>query len=72
MPHIGPLELVIILSVILIIFGVGKLPQVGGAIGQGLREFRKAQLGQEEKEEEQTPKSTAKSTAEEGTSEKQS
>ena len=51
MPHIGPLELVIIFAVILIIFGVGELPQVGGAIGQGLREFRKGQLGEEDKEE---------------------
>jgi sec-independent protein translocase protein TatA len=45
MPHIGPLELVIILAVILIIFGVGKLPQVGGALGKGIREFRKGKAG---------------------------
>jgi len=63
MPHIGPLELVIILAVILIIFGVGKLPQVGGAIGQGLREFRKGQLGEEDKEEAQPKKRAAKKTA---------
>jgi sec-independent protein translocase protein TatA len=62
MPHIGPLEVVVILAVILIIFGVGKLPQVGGAIGQGLREFRKAQLGEEEKEEAQPKKRAAKKT----------
>jgi sec-independent protein translocase protein TatA len=63
MPHIGPLELVVILAVILIIFGVGKLPQVGGAIGHGLREFRKGQLGEEDKEEVQPKKRVAKKAA---------
>ncbi len=38
----GPWEIGLILVVILIVFGVGKLPQVGGAMGKGLREFRKA------------------------------
>ena len=32
--------------IILIVFGVGKLPQVGGAVGKGLREFRKGQRGE--------------------------
>ena len=31
-----------LLIVVLIIFGPGKLPQLGGAVGQALREFRKA------------------------------
>ncbi|MFQ5880195.1 MAG: twin-arginine translocase TatA/TatE family subunit [Dehalococcoidia bacterium] len=37
---LGPLELVLIVTVIIIIFGVGKLPQVGGALGRSFREFR--------------------------------
>lgn len=37
---IGPWELAIILVIVIIIFGVGKLPQIGGALGQGIREFR--------------------------------
>ena len=45
-PRIGPWEIGLILLIILIIFGVGKLPQVGGAIGKGLREFRKGQHGE--------------------------
>ena len=40
---IGAGELVIILIAGLIIFGPGKLPEIGRAIGKGLREFRKAQ-----------------------------
>jgi sec-independent protein translocase protein TatA len=42
MPNLGPFELIIILVIIIIIFGVGRLPEVGGAIGKGIREFRKA------------------------------
>lgn len=37
---LGPWELAIILVIVVIIFGVGKLPQIGGALGQGIREFR--------------------------------
>jgi len=51
-PHIGPWEIGLILVIILIIFGVGKLPQVGGAIGKGMRAFRRGQRGEDEEEEE--------------------
>lgn len=43
MPGIGPIggfELIIILVIVVLIFGVGKLPEVGGAIGRGIREFK--------------------------------
>ena len=36
----GPLELIIILVIVMMIFGVGKLPQVGSAMGRALREFK--------------------------------
>ena len=48
---LGPWEIALILVIILIIFGVGRLPQVGGAIGKSLRAFKKAQTGEDEKEE---------------------
>ena len=51
---LGAWEIALILIIILIVFGVGKLPQVGGAIGKGLRSFRKAQHGEDEEEEEPT------------------
>jgi sec-independent protein translocase protein TatA len=54
-------EIVIILVIILIVFGVGKLPQVGGAIGKGLRAFKRGQSGEEE-EEEKEKKPAAAST----------
>lgn len=47
--RLGPWEIGLILVIILIIFGVGRLPQVGGAIGKALREFRKAKGDKENK-----------------------
>ena len=40
---IGPWELAIILVIVLIVFGAGRLPQVFGSIGEGLKAFRDAQ-----------------------------
>lgn len=48
MPGLGSIgmpELLIVLVIIIIIFGVGKLPEIGGALGKGIREFRTAQQG---------------------------
>jgi sec-independent protein translocase protein TatA len=38
----GPFELILFLVIILIIFGPGKLPDIGSAVGKGIREFRRA------------------------------
>ncbi len=37
---LGMPELIIVLVIIVIIFGVGRLPEIGGALGKGIREFR--------------------------------
>jgi sec-independent protein translocase protein TatA len=42
MPSLGIPELVIILVIVLVIFGVGRLPEIGGAIGKSIREFRQS------------------------------
>ncbi|MBC7224556.1 MAG: twin-arginine translocase TatA/TatE family subunit [Anaerolineae bacterium] len=42
MPQLGVPELIIILVIVIAIFGVGKLPEVGGAIGRAIREFKEA------------------------------
>jgi sec-independent protein translocase protein TatA len=59
----GPLEIGLILAVVLLIFGAGKLPQVGGALGKSIREFRKSvrEGDGEEKEGSKTSAQTAKS-----------
>lgn len=38
-------ELVLILVIALVVFGPGKLPEVGKALGKGIQEFRKATTG---------------------------
>lgn len=40
--NLGPMELVVILVLALLIFGPGKLPEVGKALGKSLNEFRRA------------------------------
>lgn len=49
---IGPLELIIILVVVLLLLGPGRLVKVGRDLGQGIREFRHGLAGDEKKEEE--------------------
>lgn len=66
-----PLWLVALLVIVLIIFGPGKLPELGGALGRGIREFRKttSELTDEvrgaiEREETPPPVATKPVTAE--------
>jgi sec-independent protein translocase protein TatA len=42
---LGPFELIIVLVIVVIFFGVGRLGEVGGALGKGIREFRRASDG---------------------------
>lgn len=50
---IGPWELAIILVIVIIIFGAGKLPEIGGALGRGIREFKDSARDDEDEEPEQ-------------------
>ena len=56
---IGPFEGLIILAIVVLIFGVGKLSDVGGALGKSIREFRRA--AKEPDEPEQTATASAPS-----------
>jgi sec-independent protein translocase protein TatA len=62
-----PAYLIILLAIVLIIFGPGKLPELGGAVGRGIKEFRKAsnEITEEVKSQinEKESPSTANSTA---------
>ena len=61
MGPIGWPELVILLVVVLIVFGPGKLPDIGNAIGRGVREFRKASNDLEDSIRGETKKPSAPS-----------
>jgi sec-independent protein translocase protein TatA len=39
---LGAPELIVILVVALLVFGPGKLPEIGGALGKGIKDFKKA------------------------------
>lgn len=43
--RIGPTELIIVLVIVMIVFGVGRLPEIGGAMGKAIREFRSTVSG---------------------------
>lgn len=45
---LGPMELVLILFIVLIVFGAGKLPQIGDALGKSIKNFKRASDGREE------------------------
>ncbi len=45
---LGWLELVIILVIVLVIFGAGKLPEIGSGLGKGIRNFKRATKGEDE------------------------
>jgi sec-independent protein translocase protein TatA len=58
-------ELLIILAVLIVVFGVSKLADVGGALGRSIREFRRElKEGQEEERKEEAPKVEGKSEEE--------
>ncbi|MBI4337611.1 MAG: twin-arginine translocase TatA/TatE family subunit [Chloroflexi bacterium] len=43
--HFGPLEVGIVLVIILLVFGAGRLPALGAGLGKSLREFRQSLSG---------------------------
>ena len=42
MPNLGLPELLVLLFIVVLLFGVGKLPQLGKGIGEGIRNFKQA------------------------------
>jgi len=52
MAGLGWQELVIVLIIVVIIFGAGKLPEIGGALGKGIREFKTESTAEEKAEQE--------------------
>ena len=54
----GPTELIIILVIVILLFGVGRISKISGELGSGIRSFREGLQGdkKEEDEEEETKK----------------
>ncbi|TMK98622.1 MAG: twin-arginine translocase TatA/TatE family subunit [Actinobacteria bacterium] len=47
MPNIGPLELVVILVIVLLLFGAKRLPELGRSLGSGMKEFKDSVTGKD-------------------------
>lgn len=62
MPKIGPLELIIILVIVMVIFGAGKLPEIGAALGKSIRSFKEESKGKPETPAAATTTAAAKTT----------
>ena len=46
--NLGPTELIIILVIVIVLFGAGRISKIAGEIGQGIREFRKGISSEDE------------------------
>ena len=60
---LGMPELIVILVIIVIIFGAGKLPEIGSGIGKGIKNFKEATKQEEQKsldDDKQDPEDTTK------------
>jgi len=58
MGNLGMGELLVILAIVVLIFGVNRLPQLGKGIGEGIRNFKDAmKSGQEDEEKKEKEKS---------------
>src|SRR3954453_4663027 len=64
MPNIGPLELVILLVIVLVIFGPKRLPGLGRSLGSGMREFKDSVTGKSKDEERERLEPDARAHAE--------
>ena len=65
--RLGPLglwEILAILVVILLIFGARRLPEIGSSMGKGIRTFKSALLGEDDKPRQEDPQATAKNNDE--------
>jgi sec-independent protein translocase protein TatA len=58
MPNIGPLEIVVVLIIVLVIFGPKRLPDLGKSLGKGMREFKDSVTG-DDKDDAELPTTTA-------------
>ena len=56
MPNIGPLELIIVLVIVLVIFGPKRLPSLGRSLGSGMREFKDSVTGKDKDKDEERAK----------------
>jgi sec-independent protein translocase protein TatA len=60
MPTIGTTELIIILVIVVLLFGIGRISKVAGELGKGVRSFKDGLKGEDQDEDNTTEKSDKK------------
>tara|TARA_Y100000817_G_C16753976_1_gene498375 strand:+ start:642 stop:857 length:216 start_codon:yes stop_codon:yes gene_type:complete len=68
--RLGPTELIIILVIVLLIFGAGKMPQIGGAMGKAIRNFKSGISGKDDESDDLTQDLKIEEQSEESKSKK--
>jgi len=64
MPSIGPTELIIVLVIVLVLFGVGRISKIAGEMGSGIRAFKDGLKGEDEEGDENENLDTEESNKE--------
>jgi sec-independent protein translocase protein TatA len=52
---VGPMEMLLIILIVVLIFGAKRLPELGKSLGEGIRNFKKSVSGKESEEKELPP-----------------
>ena len=55
MPNIGPLEIIVVLVIVLVVFGPKRLPDLGRSLGSGMREFKESITGGAKNDDDDEP-----------------
>jgi len=53
-PRLGPTELIIVLVIVLLLFGPGRIGKIAGELGKGIKSFREGLGGNDKKDEQST------------------
>lgn len=66
MPNVGPMEIIILVVILLLVFGSRRLPEIGRSLGKGMREFKDSVTGKDEdpEREPEAPELTARAVEE--------
>jgi len=51
MPNVGPIEIIVVILILIVIFGPKRIPELGKSMGQGMRNFKQSVTGRERDEE---------------------
>ena len=47
MPNVGPIEIIVVILILIVIFGPKRIPELGRSVGQGMRNFKQSVTGRD-------------------------